>query len=92
MANIQQNIRAQTPQMMTLDDIQQNLRESVTSHFYSLARAFSDVDYAGIGVVSKEDFREVIAKNAFRMSDEQVMYKQEFYVIIICFKSLFNLD
>ncbi|XP_069133814.1 EF-hand calcium-binding domain-containing protein 6-like isoform X1 [Argopecten irradians] len=71
LANLTRNINAQTPSLNSMEDIQSRLRETVVAHFYTLARAFNDLDYAGIGVVSKEDFREVINKTAFRITEEQ---------------------
>ena len=44
----------------------------MTARFYNIAAAFSEVDYAKIGVVSKDDFREVLNKTLLRLSDEQV--------------------
>jgi len=38
-------------------------------------RAFSDIDYAKIYVVSKEDFRDILHENIMRLSDEQVKSK-----------------
>ena len=58
---------------MSMDEVHVELRELVTARFYSLAQAFADIDYAGIGVVSKEDFKDVVRKHLMRLSDEQVI-------------------
>ena len=57
---------------MNMDQVQQMLREKVTQNFSGFSRAFADVDYARIGVISKDDFREVLSKYAFRLSEDQV--------------------
>ena len=57
---------------MTPDEVETHLRETVKAHFRPIARAMTDIDYARIGVITKEDFRQVIEKYAMRLSDEQV--------------------
>lgn len=56
-----------------IDDLQDCIREAVQGHFYLLTQAFTDVDYAGIGAVTKEDFKNLFTKNIMRTSDEQVL-------------------
>ena len=58
--------------LLTTEQVQEQVREKVTQNFTGFARAFADVDYARIGVVSKDDFRDVLTKYAFRLSDDQV--------------------
>ena len=72
LASLQKSIRSQTPTLMTLDDIQDKLRESVKAHTYNIAQALAESDYANMGVISKEDFQTVVNKNICRLSDEQV--------------------
>ncbi|OWF48504.1 EF-hand calcium-binding domain-containing protein 6 [Mizuhopecten yessoensis] len=71
LTNLTKTINAQTPSLNSMEEIQTRLKETVAGHFNTLARAFSDLDYAGIGVVTKEDFKEVINKTAFRITEEQ---------------------
>ncbi len=59
-------------QLMTVDEVQERLHESITTHYYNLAKDFAEVDYAKIGVVPKDDFRAVLQKHVFRLTDEQV--------------------
>ncbi|XP_072165535.1 EF-hand calcium-binding domain-containing protein 6-like isoform X2 [Diadema setosum] len=54
----------------TMEDIKQDLRQAVKARFYKFAERFSDLDYANIGVVAKDDFRDVLNELAFRMSSE----------------------
>ena len=58
--------------LLNIDQVQEQVREKVTQNFSGFARAFADVDYARIGVVSKDDFRDVLTRYAFRLSDDQV--------------------
>jgi len=44
----------------------------LTANPYALASAFTEADYANMGVVSKDDFKTVVNKNVFRLSDDQV--------------------
>jgi hypothetical protein len=43
--------------------MQDRIREAVQGHFYILAQAFADVDFAGIGAVTKDDFKTILTKN-----------------------------
>lgn len=49
----------------------QTLRDAVSNKFYHIARHFAEIDYAKIGVVSRDDFHDVIAKHCFRMTQNQ---------------------
>ena len=57
---------------LSMDQIQDMVREKVTENYQGFSRAFADVDYARIGVVSKDDFRGVLNKLALRLDDDQV--------------------
>lgn len=69
---LQKQMRDQSQTLMPIDEVQERLREAVHAHFYTLANLFKEVDYADIGVISKEDFRDVMDKNVMRFTDEQV--------------------
>ena len=56
---------------MTGESFFQSLRDAVNNKFYHIARHFAEIDYAKIGVVARDDFYDVIAKNCFRMTDTQ---------------------
>ena len=58
--------------LMDIDQVQDVIKEKVTQNFQAFARAFADVDYARIGVVSKDDFKTILLRYAFRLSDDQV--------------------
>ena len=72
LANLQKQLRNQTPSLMPVDEVQERLHEVVMGHFYTLARLFAEIDYAKIGVIAKEDFREVLDNHVIRLTDEQV--------------------
>lgn len=57
---------------MPIDEVEERLREAVMAHPYNLVQAFKEADFANMGVVSKDDFKSVLNKNLFRLSDEQV--------------------
>lgn len=43
----------------------------MAAHYKEISQAFADIDYAKIGVVTKDDFRQVLDKYTIRMTDEQ---------------------
>ena len=57
---------------MSLEDIQDKLREAVKAHTYNITQAFAEADYANLGVISKEDFLNVMNKQICRLNEEQV--------------------
>lgn len=67
---ISQNIQ-DGPRNMTMSQIQDLLTEKVSANYQAFVSSFTDVDYARIGVISKDDFREVLNKNFVRLSEEQ---------------------
>ena len=71
LAALQKSIRDQNSSALASDDMQDRIREAVQGHFYILAQAFADVDFAGIGAVTKDDFKTILTKNVMRPTDEQ---------------------
>ncbi|KAK3098848.1 hypothetical protein FSP39_023679 [Pinctada imbricata] len=71
LANLQKQLRNQTPALMPVDEVQERLREAVMGHFYTLAKLFSEIDYASIGVIAQDDFRKVLDNHVIRLTDEQ---------------------
>ncbi|CAH1799481.1 unnamed protein product [Owenia fusiformis] len=69
--NIERRMAASSPKTLEMSDIHQSLHEQVNARFYGLAKAFAEIDYAQIGVVSLEDFRDVINKHCMRLTDQQ---------------------
>ena len=69
---LQKQMLDQAQPLMPIDEVQERVREAVHAHFYTLANLFKEIDYANIGVISKEDFRDVMDKNVMRFTDEQV--------------------
>ena len=61
-----------TPQEMTFEDIEERIREVVTGRYTAISNAFTELDYAKIYVVSKDDFREIMNENMMRLNDDQV--------------------
>ena len=76
---------------MTIGDVQQHMQDLVPARFFPLSKALAEVDYARIGVIAKEDFREIINKHIIRLNSEQVLQyvhsyipTQEFHIFINC--------
>ncbi|XP_070545178.1 EF-hand calcium-binding domain-containing protein 6-like isoform X2 [Ptychodera flava] len=69
--SVQKVAKDLSPRPMSFDEIWTNLEQIVTARFYQFAERFSEIDYARIGVVAKEDFKEVLQENAFRLNEEQ---------------------
>ena len=58
--------------LITVDEISERIHEAVVSHYHNILRDFESIDYAKIGAVTAEDFREILARHIMRMNDEQV--------------------
>ncbi|XP_077999888.1 EF-hand calcium-binding domain-containing protein 6-like isoform X2 [Glandiceps talaboti] len=69
--SVQKVSKELSPRPMSLEEIIGKLQEVVSARVYNFAERFSEIDYARIGVIAKEDFREVLQENAFRLHDEQ---------------------
>ena len=80
MAAAQRLVRARTPHPMNMDEIVNRLRETIKARVYTFARAFAEIDYANIGVVTKDDFQRVIHQHAFRLSPSQVGFNADTYI------------
>ena len=65
----------QTVQEMSLEQVEERIREVVTGRYNVISNAFTETDYANIFVVSKEDFREILNEHVMRLSVDQVKQK-----------------
>lgn len=90
---LQKQMRDQSQTLMPIDEVQERLREAVHAHFYTLANLFKEVDYADIGVISTEDFRDVMDKNVMRFTDEQVCvtYSDRHFIYFKYIPSIYRL-
>lgn len=61
-----------TPEPLTMEEVMQKIRELVTSKYQEIAQAFADIDIAKIGVVPRDNFREVLYRFTLRLTKEQV--------------------
>jgi len=59
-------------QIVTVDEVQEKIQEAVRAHYQAILRDLAEADYASIGSVSREVFREVLNKHVMRLNDEQV--------------------
>ncbi|XP_006816237.1 EF-hand calcium-binding domain-containing protein 6-like [Saccoglossus kowalevskii] len=69
--SVQKVAKDASPRPMGVDEIQMRLQEIISARFYQFAERFSEIDYAKIGVIAKDDFRDVIQDSAFRLTDSQ---------------------
>ncbi|XP_076466442.1 EF-hand calcium-binding domain-containing protein 6-like [Babylonia areolata] len=58
-------------QLVTVDEVQEKIHEAVQTHHQNIMRDFGEADYAGIGSVTRDVFRELLNKHIMRLSDEQ---------------------
>lgn len=58
-------------QILTVDEVQERIQEAVRAHYSGIQRDLMEADYASIGSVPKEVFREVLNKHIMRLNDDQ---------------------
>ncbi|KAL8588470.1 hypothetical protein ACOMHN_054049 [Nucella lapillus] len=58
-------------QLVTVDEVQEKIQEAARFHPQNILRDFQEADYAGIGSVPPDVFREVLNKHVMRLNDEQ---------------------
>ncbi|KAG2460370.1 EFCB6 protein, partial [Polypterus senegalus] len=58
---------------LSLKDILSRIREVVSSRLYIITKEMTDIDYAHINVIAKEDFRDICNRYFMRLTDEQSM-------------------
>ncbi|XP_066446468.1 EF-hand calcium-binding domain-containing protein 6 isoform X2 [Eleutherodactylus coqui] len=58
-------------QELTMKDIVTLIQEVITARYYSITKDLFTIDYAGINVISKEDFQEFFHKNFMLLTEEQ---------------------
>ncbi|XP_069619468.1 EF-hand calcium-binding domain-containing protein 6 isoform X1 [Ranitomeya imitator] len=68
---VERATRPRSGQDLTMKDIVTHIREIMAARFYSITKDLFNIDYAGINVISKEDFREFFYKNFMLLTDDQ---------------------
>ncbi|XP_040201756.1 EF-hand calcium-binding domain-containing protein 6 [Rana temporaria] len=68
---VERAVRPRSGQKLTMKDIFTHIQEIITARFNSIAQEFLNIDYAGISVISKEDFRELCNRNFMLLTDNQ---------------------
>ncbi|KAM4037214.1 EF-hand calcium-binding domain-containing protein 6 isoform 1-T2 [Anomaloglossus baeobatrachus] len=68
---VERATRPRSGQELTMKDIVTHIREVIAARFYSVTKDLFNIDYAGINVISKEDFREFFYKNFMLLTDDQ---------------------
>lgn len=56
----------------TSEDIMNELQRCVSANLKYFEERFTALDYASIGVVPKDDFRDILASVAFNLTNDQV--------------------
>jgi hypothetical protein len=57
----------------SLGEVQDRIQEAVQAHYQSILSDVADEDFANIGSVSRESFREILNKHVMRLNDDQVL-------------------
>jgi len=77
----------QPVQEMSLEQVEDRIKEVVSGRFNIISNAFTETDYANIFVVSKEDFREILNEHVMRLTDDQVKginyFINRYYLLVI---------
>ncbi|XP_056373356.1 EF-hand calcium-binding domain-containing protein 6 [Hyla sarda] len=68
---VERATRPRSAQELTMRDIVTHIQEVMAARFYSITKDFFTIDYAGINVISKEDFRDFFHKHFMLLTDEQ---------------------
>ncbi|XP_044133778.1 EF-hand calcium-binding domain-containing protein 6 [Bufo gargarizans] len=68
---VERATRPRTGQELTMKDIVTHIQEVIAARFYSITKDLFNIDYAGINVISKEDFQEFFHKNFMLLTEEQ---------------------
>ena len=72
MEKLKRQLREDSPHIMTMDEVRDTMKELIPARYHALAKGFAENDYAKIGVVAKDDFKEILFRFTVRLSDEQV--------------------
>lgn len=71
------------------EELQSLVRQKVADNALAVERAFADVDYAELGVVSRRDFRDVLGMHVMSLSEDQVVvdvtHRLASDVDVVCF-------
>ncbi|XP_075712106.1 EF-hand calcium-binding domain-containing protein 6 isoform X2 [Rhinoderma darwinii] len=68
---VERATRPRSGQELTMKDIVTHIQEVIAARFYSITQDLFNIDYAGINIISKEDFREFFHKNFMLLTDDQ---------------------
>ena len=74
---LRRQLREDSPHIMTMEEIQDTMKDMIPNRYYALAKGFAENDYAKIGVVAKDDFKEILFRFTIRLTDEQVQNKTQ---------------
>ncbi|XP_043944428.1 EF-hand calcium-binding domain-containing protein 6 [Protopterus annectens] len=69
--NVEKVMKQKATQELSMSDILTRIQEVVSARFYTIAKAFADVDFGNIDVVSKEAFKEIFYRHFMHLTDEQ---------------------
>lgn len=78
------------PVIQATDEVMVKINEAVRAHFHNIYHDFKEADFASIGSVTREDFREVLNKNVMRVNDEQVNQTRNKKTLFHYFKDVFK--
>lgn len=67
------DFKSRCPPEMPVCEVIELLRDCVQSRKQGMLKEFGILDVCNVGIVCKEDFRKVLDKYAFRLTDSQVI-------------------
>lgn len=58
--------------LLPVSDILGRIQEVVSARIYTITKEMVDLDYAGVNMITKEDFRTICDHQFMRLTEEQV--------------------
>ncbi|XP_029453350.1 EF-hand calcium-binding domain-containing protein 6 [Rhinatrema bivittatum] len=68
---VQKVTQLKSTQELSMRDIMARIQEVVVAHFHIITQEFITIDYAKLGAISKDDFREICNKHFMLFTDDQ---------------------
>lgn len=67
------NYKSKCPPEMLVTEVEEMIRDCVRSRKTAMLKDFKALDMCNVGIVCKDDFRNVLSKFVFRLTDKQVI-------------------
>lgn len=66
--------------LLSINDILGRIQEVVSARIYTITKEMVDLDYAGVNMISKVDFRTICDHHFMRLTDKQVSLNDYIYI------------